>query len=270
MTRNDTTDGTTNANSAPEQAVPKAFKPTSVNVCPFRIKGEHTMTRTGKTDGTTKAETTNEKEQATEQLTDAQIETLTDETAGKLLALGGGEAQEWIEKGRIIDEYVETLQPNGKFSKPNPFIKLAERPDIPWRPSQLRTYRDAFVMWRQIGDKDGAPKVDVTTVGLVLTLDHEAAKDILAQAAKKKLSTREVAVLVKKAKGNGTPEKTPRVTGDWKLLGKAAEQLNSELSLMRNCPPAGLTDLDVVPRLEGVVDSIAKLLASLGPKGGAQ
>ena len=269
MTRNKQAEGTDKTESATSPAVPEASKPVSAQVCPFRIKGEHTMTRTGKKDGTTKAETTNEKEQATGQLTDVQIDALTEETAGKLLALGGAEAQDWIDKGRIIDDYVEALQPNGKFSRPNPFNKLAEREDIPWRPSQLRTYRDAFLLWQQMGGKDGAPKVDVTAMGLVLTLDHEVAKKILNQAAKQKLTTRAVAALVKKAQGTIGGEKTERVTGDWKLLGKAAEQLNSELSRMRECPPEGLADLDVVEGLQILLKTIQALIASLGPKGGA-
>src|ERR1039458_4279961 len=85
------------------------------------------------------------------QLTDAEIAKLADETAGQLLALGGGEAKDGIDRGRIIDGFVRRLQPNGKGSEPNPFSLLAEREDIPWGASQLRLYRDAYLLWRQMG-----------------------------------------------------------------------------------------------------------------------
>src|ERR1035437_2547672 len=127
------------------------------------------MKHNGESDGALKtADAIEEAQEKDGRLTQAEVEKLTDETAGQLLALGWGEAQDWIDKGRIIDGYVEKLQPNGEFSKPNPFNLLAEREDIPWRASQLRTYRNAFLLWRQVGEKDGASKLDVTTVGLVL------------------------------------------------------------------------------------------------------
>lgn len=201
-------------------------------------------------------------------LTQAEVEKLTDETAGQLLALGGGEAQDGIDRGRIIDGYVEKLQPNGKFTRPNPFDLLTEREDIPWRASQLRTYRNAYLLWRQMGGVDGAPKVDVTTIGLVLPLDFEEARKVLNHAAKDKLTTRQVAAMVKKIKGTGT-EKAERVTGNWKALDKAAERLESELGLMRD-NPAPMADFDVVDRLEAVVKSIQALIESIGPEGGTR
>jgi len=199
------------------------------------------------------------------QLTQAEIAKLTDETAGRLLELGGGEAQDSIDRGRIINEFVNKLQPNGKFSKPNPFTLLAEREDIPWRSSQLRTYRNAYLLSQRVG----GDKVNVTTLGLLLPLEAEVAKKILNRVAKEKLSTRQVAVLVKKAQGTAGTEKEERISGDWKVLGKALEHVESEISLMRDCPPAGPTDLAVVDRLEIVAASIAALIASLGPKDGA-
>jgi hypothetical protein len=200
-------------------------------------------------------------------LTEAEIERLTDETVDLLLKAGGGEAQEWIEKGRIIHEYVGRLQPNGKFSKPDPFALLAGREDIPWRTSQLRTYRDAYLLWQKVGGEDGAPKVEVTTVGLVLSLDDEAAKKVLKRAVKEKLTTRQVAALVKKEKGKEATERTERVTGDWKALGKAAERLNAEASLMIECPPAGSSDLGVVQNLEVALKAITELIEKVNTPG---
>ena len=203
-------------------------------------------------------------------LTKAEVARIVAETAEQLLAVEGGEAKEWIEKGRIIAGYVERLQPNGKFSKPNPFALLAEREDIPWQTSQLRMYRDAYVLWRDMGGADGTSMVSVTTVGLVLPLDADEARKILTRAAKEKLATRQVAALVKKARGVGAAAKPERVTGDWKALGRALDSLDSEIGLMLDHPSDGPTDYDVTDRLEVVLASIAKLLASIGPQGGAQ
>lgn len=231
------------------------------------------MTHDTQFDATQSTAGTNGEGQAqTGRMTEAEVKQLTDETVDLLLKTGGGEAQEWIEKGRIIDGYVEKLQPNGKFSKPNPFTLLAERDDIPWGASQLRTYRDSYVLWRQMGAADGASMVDVTSVGLVLSLDDEEAKKILKRAAKDKLTTRQVAALVKKAKGIGGAAKPERVVGDWKVLGKAADALNAEISLMLDCPSPSPTDLDVAQhRLEVVIKAIHELLAKVNTPGwGAQ
>lgn len=209
--------------------------------------------------------------EAHQELTLEEVERLTDETVDLLLKTGGGEAQEWIEKGRIIHGYVERLQPNGKFSKPNPFTKLSEREDIPWAASQLRTYRDAYLLWQRMGGTDGVPKVDVTTVGLVLSLDADDAQKILRRAAKEKLTTRQVGALVKKTKGTGSAGNTERVTGDWKVLGKAGDRLNAELSLMIECPAPGPTEGAVVHRLEVVLKAIEELLEKVNTPGwGAQ
>lgn len=247
--------------------LPCPFRDASSKHVPLGGKGDITMKRKMQVVELLKDEgAAGQKQAAGGQLTEAEVARLTEETAGKLLELGGGEAQDSIDKGRIIDEYVKKLQPNGKFSKPNPFTLLAEREDIPWRPSQLRTYRDTFLFSQSMGGESGALKVNVTTLGLVLPLETEVAKKIINRAVKEKLTTRQVAVLVKKAKGTEGTEKAERITGDWKVLGKAVENLDSEISMMLDCPPAGPTDIDVVDRLEIVAASITALIASLGPK----
>lgn len=194
--------------------------------------------------------------------TPEEVKERTDKTAESLLAVGGGEAEDKIQRGRIIDEYVRWIQPDGRYSKPNPFKVLAERKDLPWQASQLRAYRDTYLLWERMGGKDGAPKVDVTTFGLVLSLGFEDAQKILDRAAKEKLTTRKVAELVKKAKGEGKAAKPERVAGDWKALSKALDSLESEVSLMLECPSEAPPDGEVINRIEVVVKDLQAIVAA--------
>lgn len=191
--------------------------------------------------------------------TPEEVEAQTNLTADRLLALGGGEATDKIGRGRIIDEYVRWLQPDGKFTKPNPFKLLAERKDLPWQKSQLRGYHNAYKLWEQLGGEKEAPKVDVTSIGLVLSLNFEDAKKILDLAAKKGLSTRKVAELVKKAKGN-KGAKPERIAGDWKALSRALDALEHEAALMLECPSEAPADGDVIDRIEILVQSLRKIV----------
>lgn len=195
--------------------------------------------------------------------TPEEIRQHTDMTAESLLAVGGGEAGDKIQRGRIINEYVRWIQPDGRYSKPNPFKLLAERKDLPWQASQLRAYRDTYLLWEQMGGKDGAPEVDVTTFGLVLSLGFEDAKKILDRAAKEKLTTRKVAELVKKAKGAGKAAKCERVAGDWQMLSKALESLQSEAGLMLKCPSEAPADGEIIDRIEILVKDLQAIIAAV-------
>ena len=191
--------------------------------------------------------------------TPEEVEAQTNQTADRLLALGGGEATDKIERGRIIDEYVRWLQRDGKHTSPNPFKLLAECKVLPWQKSQIRGYRDAYLLWEQLGGETGAPKVDVTSIGMVLSLKFEDAKKILDLAAKKGLSTRKVAELVKKAKGNKAA-KPERIAGDWKALSRALDALEHEAALMLECPSEAPADGDVIDRIEVIVKSLQAIV----------
>ncbi|MEI7837215.1 MAG: hypothetical protein WCK05_12510 [Planctomycetota bacterium] len=196
-----------------------------------------------------------------------EIEAKAEEAAANLLAQGGNEAKAWVGRGRIIEGFARWLQPDGRYSKPNPFKILAERKDLPWAASQLRTYRDAYVLWQKMGGEDAAPKVDATMFGMVLSLDSDTAEKILRKAAKDKLSTRDVGVLVKNAKGVA-PVKVERVVGDWKALSKALDVVVSEVGLLLKNPPP-CPDLDVVDRIEILFADLRKLAESINnPEGG--
>jgi hypothetical protein len=208
-----------------------------------------------------------EKQAGDGERTQSEIEAKTDETSANLLAQGGDEAKAWVGRGRIIEEFARWLQPDGRYAKPNPFKVLAERKELPWRESQLRAYRDAYVLWHKMGGEEGAPKVDATSFGLVLSLDIKTAETILRKAAKNKLATREVGTLVKMAKGVA-PVKPERVAGDWKVFARALDAVESEIGLLRTyptlCPP-----LDVIDRIEVVVKSLQDLASTVSkPEGG--
>lgn len=196
-----------------------------------------------------------------------EIEAKADEAAANLLAQGGDEAKAWVGRGRVIDAFTRWLQPDGRYTKPDPFKTLADRKDLPWRASQLRAYRDAYVLWQKMGGEEAAPKVDATSFSLVLSLDVDAAEKILRKAAKDKLATREVGALVKKAKGVA-PVKTDRVVGDWKALAKALDVVVSEVGLLLKSPPP-CPDLDVIDRIEVLFTDLRKLAESIrNPEGG--
>ena len=207
-------------------------------------------------------EAANDEQAATVVRTPEEVKERTDETAERLLAIGGGEAEDKIQRGQIIEEYARWLQPNGRYSKPNPFKILAERKDLPWQASQIRAYRDTYLLWKEMGGEKGAQKVDVTTFGLVLSLDFEDAKKLLDRAAREKLPTRKVAELVKKAKGVGKADKPERVAGDWKMLSKALDTVESEVSLMLECPSEAPADGNVIDRIEIVVKGLQAIIAA--------
>ena len=209
------------------------------------------------------------------QLGDADVARLTDETVILLLDKQDlkTEVEIWVRRGRIVRKYVRTLQPGGKFTKPDPYGLLAEHPDVRWSANQLRAFVDALELWEQIGE--GAPSLPMSFYALVASsiLGFEAKKALLTKAVEQHLSTRDVKGELAEAKGDadegdqdgqdqegssGTP--AAKTTGDWKRVEAYAEKLNAELSAI---DLSGMASLEVISKLVEVAERITALVASL-------
>lgn len=185
------------------------------------------------------------------------------------------ETEIWVRRGKVIRAYVRKLQPDGKHHKPDPYVLLAEHPDIRWSADQLRNFVDAVELWEQIGE--GQPSLPVTFYAIVASakcsLDEKRA--LLQKIVAEHLTTREAkreAAAARKgeddggdADGTGTEGTAGgdaagagNPKGDWKKAGAYAEKLYGVLSGVK---VADLPDLDVIRRLKEVADRINALVA---------
>lgn len=219
---------------------------------------------------------------AAQQLGEAEVIRLVDETAKILLDWQElkTETEIWVRRGKVIRAYVRALQPDGKYHKPDPYVLLAEHPDIRWSADQLRNFVDAVNLWEQIGE--GQPSLPVTFYAVVASGkgSFEEKKALLLKAAAEGLTTREV-----KRKAAGKPEdaegesdgtvadggragesdEVTKPNADWKKVGAYAEKLYGEISGVSD---ADLPDLDIIKKLREVAAKITALLAKFekGPR----
>ena len=209
-------------------------------------------------------------------LSETEIVRLTDETAKSLLDKADlkTETEIWVRRGRVIRTYVRKLQPNGKFTKPDPYGLLAEHPDIRWSASYLRQFVDALELWELFGE--GQPSLPVKVYIIVASCkgSFDEKKALLQKVVEQHLSNsalrREIAASEAGAEGDapgegqkteGTSEgasgSTEKTVGDWKKVEAYAEKLNSELSAV---DLSGMVSLDIISKLMEVAEQIQDLL----------
>ncbi len=180
----------------------------------------------------------------------------------------------WVRRGKVIRDYVRKLQPDGKHHEPNPYILLADHPDIRWSTDQLRNYVDAIELWEQIGD--GQPSLPVTFYAIVASLKGgiKEKQALLRKILDDHLTTREVKREAAASRKGGKACDEPgtdgvpgdeataagKPKGDWRKVGACAEKLYGELS---GVSAADLPDPAVVCRLKEVAARINDLVASL-------
>jgi hypothetical protein len=179
----------------------------------------------------------------------------------------------WVRRGIVIRSYVRKLQPDGKHHKPDPYVLLAEHPDIRWSADQLRNFVDAVELWEQIGE--GQPCLTVTFYAIVASCKGslEEKKALLRKAVAENLTTRAVKREADAAQksddagagehslgvaGEGGGAETGNPKGDWKKVQSYAEKLNGELSGVN---ADDLPDLDVIRKLKEVAARINALVS---------
>lgn len=232
-----------------------------------------------------KAEKTAENGAAAQGLGEAEVIRLVDETARLLLDEQDlkTEVAIWVRRGKAIRDYARKLQPDGKHHKPDPYVLLAEHPDIRWSADQLRNFVDAVELWEQIGE--GQPCLPVTFYAIVASCKGsvEEKTALLRKAVDEHLTTREVkreaAGTPKNAEGDhgadgsgegdtgagqgedaaaGEASGAGKPTGDWKKVQVYAEKLYGEIAGVK---VTDLPDIGVIRRLKEVAASINALVA---------
>lgn len=197
------------------------------------------------------------------EMTDEDVARLIETTARSLLAkpLMKTERDLWVRRARIIMAYAARFQPDGKFHRPDPFVRLAAYPGIPWSANQLRAYVQAVELMDSLG-KD-APDAPITTYALVSAskADMGVKRSLLKEAVDEDLTTREVKRKLSELKGDGDESADEKsILGDWNRLGSAADKVCEELAKIEAEPPA-MSDLGVVNKLKDLAEKLQVFLA---------
>jgi hypothetical protein len=167
-------------------------------------------------------------------MTEQEKKTLTNKTAESLLAQQADDAKSWMARGKVIAEYADKIQPNKKNSRPDPFQRLAQYPEMVWSANQLRTYAEAYRLWTEIGG-EAAPKLRLTVYSVVLRkgINRDEKLKYLQKAAAKGMSVRDLKSAIDtdiaRRKAN-RPEADTKVMGDWKVANGLATRLSASLA----------------------------------------
>ncbi|MFZ4394558.1 MAG: hypothetical protein ACOYOU_02910 [Kiritimatiellia bacterium] len=209
-------------------------------------------------------------------LSETEIVRLTDETVSLLLNKQDlkTEVEIWVRRGIVIRKFVRKLQPNGKFTKPDPYTLLSEHPDICWSARYLRQFVDALELWELFGE--GQPSLPVKFYIIVASCkgSFDEKKALLKKVVEQHLSIsalkRELAASETDAEGDacgegqktegpteGTSCSTEKPAGDWKKVESYAEKLNIELSAV---DISGMASLKIISKLMAVAAQIQDLL----------
>ena len=181
-----------------------------------------------------------------------EIRKLTDEAAAAIVKQSRNETLAWVRMGRIVDGYVRKLQPNGIYTRPNPYQRLAEDPRVPYRSSQLRHFRACAEVWEELGGPK-APALPMTFFTLVLNsrIDSEGKRKYLRKVEKEGLTVRELKAEI--GRDLGKAEKSSgEGSNDWKVVDGLARKLNERLSRLRGlmlslpAPPESIGRLTVL------------------------
>jgi hypothetical protein len=203
-------------------------------------------------------------------ITEQQKKALTNKAAEALLAQQADEAESWMARGKVVAEYVEKIQPNGKNSRPDPFQRLAQHPEMVWSATQLRNYRDAYDLWVELGGEK-APKLQLTVYSVVLRkgLTADEKHSYLKRAADEKLSVRELKEVIDghiaKRKAN-KPDADAKITSEWRVADGLAARLSVSLAKL-----AGLrSSLPCPDEVKQRLAALAKTIATFAGEEGGQ
>ena len=128
----------------------------------------------------------------------------------QLNALYERDAQSWIDKGRLINEYVERIR-RESLKPEDAYRRLAEHPDSLHKKSQLRNLADSYRLWVELGGESQAPKACHSHFILVLSsaINAEDKRELLEAAEQKGLSTAQLKQLIGQ-KRTVAPDPDPR------------------------------------------------------------
>ena len=193
-----------------------------------------------------------EKQENDGRLSPDEIRKLTDEAVVAIVKQSRKETLAWLRMGRIVDGYVTKLQPNGIYTRPNPYQRLAEDPRVPYRSSQLRHFRACAELWKELGGPK-APKLPMTFFTLVLNsrIDSDGKKKYLRKVEKEGLTVRELKAEIDRDLGK-TKKSSGKDSNDWKFVDGLAGKLTERISRLRGlmlslpAPPESIGRLRVL------------------------
>jgi len=168
-------------------------------------------------------------------MTNAEKDRLAVAAAKRLLAVEKRCVADWIEKGRIIHEYVKAIRPGqrGEWERPDPYKRLAQIESIPWEKSQIENYEGAYILAGRLGFGKKPPKgLTITHFSVVLPkwIPQDRKESLLRAAQLNGWSVRD---LREKASEGRETQKRPTVPAnvptEWKSVIPRVVQLNKDL-----------------------------------------
>ena len=182
-------------------------------------------------------------------LNDAQVTEITDQCVKDLNVQQDSEAQSWIEKGRLVAEFVKKIAPT-LSKKTNCYDILAAHPDSTLQSQQLRYFHACADLYNKMGGEGRAPNLKMTAFVCVLPkkLTISDKMRLLEQAETEDLSIAQLKDRVKLATDHSKPESKSSLTPEInKLVNKFESQSKGILATLsaikeNTKPEAPLTD----------------------------
>jgi hypothetical protein len=155
------------------------------------------------------------------------------ECVGKLNQLAQKECATWVDRGRIVHEFVERIRgKRQRKGKVDGYRLLADAPENLHGATQLRNLDGCYLLYQEFGGGTKAPKVKMTHYVLVLgtAFSLKIKRDLLKMAERENLSVAELKKRLKAIK----PPRAPRagtfesaLTQTMKLADKTLSELSA-------------------------------------------
>jgi len=163
-------------------------------------------------------------------LTETQVKEITAQCVSDLNVQQDNEAQSWIEKGRLVAEYVKKITPT-LTKKTNCYNILAAHPDSTLQSQQLRYFHACAELYEKMGGEGRAPNLTMTAFVCVLPkkLTFSDKVRLLEQAETENLSICQLKERVKVATQHDKPVKDCSLPADIQKLTKKFDSQSGRL-----------------------------------------